>query len=133
MKTLLVMLMTACMTGCSHAIDAPDSLGPGPGYIEAASPALSQTIVKKGGSSVSFSVRASWGSSCGSFSRALVSLDGNVYTIKILGKQPKEAVCLTVMSSFTAPVTIELPSPGLYRYRFWQSDSTAIDTTFVTK
>lgn len=115
---------------CSHATDAN---GNDNGTIEKASSVISQSIAVKGGSSVTFTLRASWPNSCGQFSHADVGQAGSLYSIKIFGKQPADAVCAQVLSSFTTSLTIELPAPGAYRFRFWQSDTTNIDTTFVVK
>jgi hypothetical protein len=134
MKTAHFVLIAALITAlsaCSHATDNGES-GSG-NYVEHASPVLYQTVVKKGGASVSFLLGASWGNSCGSFSRAEVTFDNSDVSVKVIGRQPKGAVCLDVMSSFTAPVTVALPKPGAYRFLFWQSDTSAIDTMFVIK
>jgi hypothetical protein len=134
MKTSFIVPIAATMMvlgSCSHTSDA--NVNNGSDYIERASSVISQTITAKGSSAVTFNVSGSWGSSCGTFSRAEIGRSGSEYTIKIFGKQPKSAVCLAVMSSFNAPLTIDLPSPGTYRFKFWQSDTANIDTTFTIK
>ncbi len=92
---------------------------------------LSQSVTSKSASSVSFLTRGGWGNSCGTFSRAEVNRADSVVFVKVYGKQPKDATCLTVMTSFLAPVTINLPSRSTYTFKFWSSDSTSIDTTFA--
>ncbi len=129
MRSLLLysnIVATAILFGCSNSTDEGD-------YIEWATPVVSQEVKSKTSSLVSFTARASWGSSCGGFSRAVVAKTDSVYSIKVFGRQPKNAVCLAVMISFEAPVTINIPSPGTYSFKFWRSDSTTIDTTFIVQ
>lgn len=134
MRTVMMMLFGAALLvlgSCSLVTSSQDKADSE--YMEAPSPVLSQNVATKGGASVTFMLKASWGSSCGSFSRAEVGRSGSEYTIKIYGRQLKSAVCLTVMSSYDVPLTIDLPSPGAYRFKFWQSDTSNIDTMFVIK
>jgi len=123
----------ALAAGCSR--DGDDG-GTAPGddqYTERVSPVESIRMASKGASRVTFTAYASWGSSCGSYSRAEVGTTDSAFTIKIYGKEPKNAVCLAVMTTFEAPVTVFLPSPGAYTFKFWRSDSTSLDTTFTIK
>lgn len=99
--------------------------------VERPSAVVSQSVTTKSSSSVSFLTRASWGNSCGSFSRAEVNRVDTVVYIKIYGKEPKGATCLTVMITFEAPVTVSIPSTRTYTFKFWQSDSSSKDTTFA--
>ena len=118
-------LLTALLIiNCSKPADDGD-------YIEWPSETTHQRITAKTSSSISFIAQAAWGNSCGSFSRSLIIKTDSTYVIKIFGKQPKSAICLAVMSSFDAPVTINIPSSGTYTFKFWQSDSTSIDTTLT--
>lgn len=122
----LSMLTIASFVGCSNSTDEGE-------YIERASPAVTQTVASQSLSSIAFTVRATWGSSCGSFSRSEITKTGSIYSIKILGKEPKETTCLAVMTSFEAPVIIRIPSTGTYTFKFWQSDNTSKDTTMVIR
>lgn len=117
---------------CSNATEGEGG-GSAAGYTERASPVITQQVVKKGGASVSFRLLAAWGNSCGTFSRAQIAIEGDIISVKVIGREPTDAVCEAVMSSFTAPVTVDLPKHGKYRFLFWQSDTSAIDTTFVIK
>ncbi|MDE3057399.1 MAG: hypothetical protein KGJ59_05535 [Bacteroidota bacterium] len=120
-KSFAAIFPAALLLACSNATDQG-------GYTDWASPVVAQTVTAKTLSSVSFLAHAAWGNSCGRFSRAVVAKNGSVYSIKILGKQPKDAVCLAVVIAFEAPVTIGIFSPGTYTFKFWQSDSTTLDT-----
>ena len=140
MDTILHMGRAGCaafivMTLFAGCVSADRNLTGNDGveYVEHASPVEYIAITSKGGSQVTFMTHASWGNSCGSFSRAVISNSDSGYSIQIVGRQRKDAVCLAVMSVFTAPVTVFLPSPGAYRFKFWRSDAAYLDTTFTVK
>jgi hypothetical protein len=136
MKTIVSGLITIVITALFHNCSTADAVingGDTVDYVERASPVEYVTITSKGGSQVTFMTHALWGNSCGVYSRPIVSSTGSEYSIMIMGKQRNDAVCLTVMTLFDAPVTVFLPSPGAYRFKFWRSDTTAIDTTFTVK
>ena len=129
MKTIIFYLSVSILIAlgsCSSSSDQGD-------YFERATPVLTQTVTAKTSTIVSFLARATWGSSCGSFSRSEVARTDSVYFIKVFGRQPKDAVCLTVVISFEAPITVNIPSPGTYSFKFWKSDSTSKDTTFTVQ
>lgn len=87
--------------------------------------------VSTNSNSISLTAIAEWGSSCGSFSHLVVSQNNKDISITVYGKEPIDAVCLAVMSSFAAPVEIIVDSPGKYNFHFWQTDSTSLDTTIT--
>ena len=97
-------------------------------FIELASGVVSQSVTAKTASSISFRALAGWGSSCGTFSRAEVTMADSIVFIKVFGKQPKKAFCAAVNTLFEAPVTITIPSPRTYTFKFWAGDSSK-DTT----
>jgi len=120
---MLIAVFTA-FTGCSRSTDEGD-------YIERVTPVENQTVTSKTSTSISFNTVVGWGNGCGKFSRSDVIKADSVYLIKILGREPKDAVCTAVLISFNAPVTINLPSTGTYTFKFWRSDSTSTDTTIT--
>jgi len=87
--------------------------------------------VSSNSNSISLTSIASWGSPCGYFSHYTVSQDRKDIFITVYGQQVYDAVCLTVMSSFEAPVKIMINGSGEYNLHFWQTDSTSLDTTIT--
>ena len=121
---VVLFVVFTVFTGCSKSTDGDD-------YIERVTPVENQTVTAKTSTSISFNTLVGWGNGCGQFSRSVVVKTDSVYLIKILGKEPKDAVCTAVLISFNAPVTINLPSTGTYIFKFWRSDSTSRDTTIT--
>ena len=126
MKTIFMffsLLVFTFFLSCSKSTDE--------GEIDWVSPVVNQTVTTKTSSSVAFITKASWGNSCGRFSRSVVTKSDSIYSIKIFGKQPNNSVCATVMITFDAPVAVNITSSGSYTFKFWKSDSTSIDTTLI--
>lgn len=127
MKILLgFIFVVTFVLGCAQSNETNDNND----MEEHLSSVVRQSVTAKTTSSVSFLTRASWGSSCGSFSRSEVVITDTIVLIKVYGKQPKDAVCLAVMITFEAPVTVNIPLARTYTFKLWQSDSSSIDTTF---
>lgn len=99
--------------------------------IVARAPVLSVSVSSKSNSHVQFTAVASWHNGCGSFSHFTAVLKDSDFLITVFGKQPKDAFCTQAFIEFDAPVEITVPQSGTYRFSFWQSDSTSVDTTIT--
>ena len=81
--------------------------------------------------SVWIRVRGSWPNGCGTFSRMKSSQDGRSYRIKMYGEQPRGAFCTTNFVPVFGEWETTVPEAGTYTFRFWQTDSTTLDTTLT--
>jgi len=88
-------------------------------------------VTSKSASAVSLVAKASWHNGCGYFNRADVVSQANSFLITIYGQQERDANCTQAFIEFDAPVNIQIPSAGTYTFRFWETDSTTLDTTFA--
>jgi len=88
-------------------------------------------VTSKSASAVSLVAQASWHNGCGYFNRADVVSQANSFLITIYGQQERDANCTQAFIEFDAPVNIQIPSAGTYTFRFWETDSTTLDTTFA--
>jgi len=101
-------------------------------YMEGSSAVLKQSVILKTDSSVTFKIIASKPSSCGNLSRSEIAIADSIVFVKVFYKHLKSDVCLTVVSSYEAELSIvNLPSRNRYQFRFWVDDSTTKDTTVV--
>jgi hypothetical protein len=82
---------------------------------------------------VSFIVLAGWTNSCGRLHHADIEKNASIYSIKVVGCQFKDDVCLEAMLPFEAEININVKLPGEYTFKFWRSESTTIDTTIFLK
>ncbi len=81
--------------------------------------------------SVNILFTVSIGSPCWGYYQTKSSNTENTFVAKIYAKLLTTDPCPTVMSSFTREETIYFSSRGEKNIRFWQNDSTYIDTTIV--
>ena len=100
-------------------------------FIERPSPVVSQSVTSRTPTSVIFKATAVWGNSCGRFSSATVFQIDSTYYIRVFGQEPRDAVCLTVMTTFDGMIAMSGIIPRRYTFKFWQSDTTSLDTTIV--
>jgi len=84
-----------------------------------------------GNNIVKVSIRVRIGSPCWGYYQTESSKTNNSFTAKIYAKLLTTDPCLTVMSSFTHEETIYFFTDGEKSIKFWQNDSTYIDTTIV--
>lgn len=114
------------LAGCLLSCEEPEK-----DYIERRSPVGSFTVIDRSSSGVTFDAEAWWENSCGKFSRATVDRFDSVYVIQVFGREPNNSTCLAAMTPFHAGISLSGIVPGRYIFKFWRSDSTTIDTTFV--
>lgn len=100
-------------------------------YIIRESPVLSVSVSSKTNDKVSFLTRASWHNGCGSFSHFTSTKTDTIFYITVFGKQPKDAVCTQAFIEFEAPVEISIEESGRFTFRFWESDTSTVDTTIT--
>jgi hypothetical protein len=115
---ILLLLFTSCSDGVSI------------NSIKKIAPTIEVKDITSSNHTVSMTAIASWGNGCGSFSHYLVDKNEYDINITVYGEQPSNAICTDVMISFEAPINIVLADTGIYNFRFVQTDSTFLDTTF---
>lgn len=76
-------------------------------------------------------VWASWPNGCGRPSGNTIRQDGNTFYITMYGQQYSDEVCTQAFIRFTASAAIGGMSAGTYTFRFFQTDSTSLDTTIT--
>lgn len=125
---LLAAAMTICLTGCSDNATEPE-----PYWFYLAVPVDSIAVGQVNGSGAGFIARVGWRNACGEFSHNVITRDGNTFTVTVIGKEyiSPATACAQVETSFSAPVSVPLPGPGTYTFRFWRTDSTTLDTTLT--
>jgi len=67
---------------------------------------------------------------CWYFYRNEITNDGNVFSSKVYGKDDGD-VCVQMTGSFPREEKILFPTNGVKTLRFWQNDSTYLDTTIT--
>ena len=67
---------------------------------------------------------------CWYYYRTESSNDDNVFTSKVFGKYDGE-ICAQVVSSLKHKVQVNFLTTGIKKLRFWQNDSTYLDTTIT--
>ena|GEM_PF-2722296 len=85
------------------------------------------------GRKVYFELASAFNSSCDEFSHAVVREENKDYLVKFFQRHKRDARCLTVMIDTQIRWSFTPLSPGEYRFHFWQSDSTSLDTTIVIR
>ena len=68
---------------------------------------------------------------CWTFSRYQEVRRLSDISIKVYRKTTRDIVCPQVVWSIRVPLKVEVPSYGTYSFHFWQSDTTAFDTTIT--
>ncbi len=79
-------------------------------------------------SSVICSVFAWTPDPCYDFDHHTLEKDGKQYLISIYTRHDGSAICPCVVWSISPRISIPKPAPGEYLIRFWQSDSSTLDT-----
>jgi hypothetical protein len=95
------------------------------------SPVVKVEITEKSASRIRFLAKASWPNGCGSFSHVETRQNASDYSIKVFGKQPRDAICPQVIITFDAPVDFSISQAGSFTFRFWQSDLATLDTVIT--
>ena len=67
---------------------------------------------------------------CWHYDRTQISNENNVFTSKVFGKYNGE-ICIQVISSLKHTEQINFSTAGTKKLRFWQNDSTYLDTTIT--
>jgi len=94
-------------------------------------PVLSFAVSSKSNNAISFKTKASWYNGCGRFSHFTSTKTDSTFYITVFGTQSKNAICTQAFIEFDAPVTVSISGRGNYTFKFWQTDSTSIDTTII--
>jgi hypothetical protein len=119
---ILLILSIFILCGCDILDDQ---------YIIKLSPVGTIDIANKSPNSILFIAHASWPNGCGSVDHSEVVKNGSNYSIKVYGKQEKDAICTQAFITIDALVNIQNISAGTYSFSFWQSDTTSVDTTII--
>jgi hypothetical protein len=115
---LLTMTLAACTNG-----NEPTEM------IERGSPVtrvISTTIQNQ---TVTLTLESWWSNGCGRFVRHEQQVSGNTVSVKVIGNEPKGAICTQNIISLQSVLTVPNLRSGSYRFQFWKSDSTTLDTT----
>lgn len=102
-----------------------------PKVITAKSPVTSIVDVTRTGTIVTAWVWASWPNGCGRYSHYEIFSADSVRFITVYGQQPEGAVCTQGFIRYLTGISIPNLPAGSYTFRFWQSDSTTVDTSFT--
>jgi len=121
---LLILLSSALFTSCQNSTDENK-------IVNGKSPVLSISSLTKTTNKVSFVAKASWHNGCGSFSHFTSTKADSTFYITVYGKQPLNATCTMAFIEYNAPVEIVINGLGKYSFKFWQSDTTSVDTTLT--
>lgn len=87
--------------------------------------------IKKEDGKVIFEVYASYPNGCGSFSHSEYKQTNRDFNIDVYGKQKEGATCTDQIKTIEGVVELNQPLSGPYKYSFWQSDTSSLDTTLV--
>ncbi len=121
---LFVLLFSLGISACQNLTDEGE-------IVTGKSPVVTISSTNKSSNKVSFIVKASWYNGCGSFSHFTSSQTDSTFYITVYGRQPKNATCTQAFIVYDAPVDITITGLGKYRFKFWQSDTTSVDTTIT--
>lgn len=122
MKPLLILLSSFLFLSCQDPEESPR-------MITAKSPVTSIVDVTRTGSIVTAWVWASWPNGCGRYSHYEIFSADSVRVITVYGQQPEGAVCTQGFIKYLTGISVPNLPPGSYTFRFWQRDSTTVDTT----
>ena len=81
--------------------------------------------------SADFTAKIYCGSYCWKNTYFEKSINGNNVFIKIFAVSDESSVCPAVCVEYQIPINITLPVSGSYRFHFWKSDTSSIDTTLI--
>ena len=82
------------------------------------------------GKQVTATVAYTIGTPCWYYYKSEINNDNNVFTSKVFGKYDGE-ICVQVVSSLKHTEQINFLTSGVKGLRFWQNDSTYLDTTIT--
>ena len=51
--------------------------------------------------------------------------------VSVYARREKRLICACVVTDIAWPIDVAVPWSGTYLFRFWQSDSTTVDTTLT--
>jgi hypothetical protein len=125
MRTTIILLSSILLlTGCLIESDErlPDPIAVSAEQIK------SVDIV---GTTIAFRVVCMVPEPCWKFVRFEDSMSEQTITTTVFAQRTTNGPCLQVISSIEAPVTLEVPSGGVYTFRFWRRDETTLDTTLT--
>lgn len=121
---LFILLSGLLFLSCQEPEDNPK-------MITAKSPVTSIVDVTRTGGIVTAWVWASWPNGCGRYSHYEIFSADSVRVITVYGQQPEGAVCTQGIIRYLTGISIPSLPSGSYTFRFWQSDTTTVDTTFT--
>ncbi len=129
---LIILLSLACLlffaASCSHQATAPAGH-----WVYSPMPVDSISVGQVDSSSAAFIAKAWWGDGCGQFSHYVLANDGNACKVTIIGKEYVEPdkACIQICMRYNVPVSVPLPGPGTYTFKFWRTDGSTLDTTLT--
>ncbi len=85
------------------------------------------------GTEMSFEIASFLNTPCHKYSHADVKQDNFDIFVEFYQKQKREAICTQVIVDTRINWSINMRSPGEYRFHFWQSDSTSLDTIVIVQ
>jgi hypothetical protein len=100
-------------------------------YIVLPSYVFYARVTSHSATQVDFIARAGWPNGCGQFARAEAQRTDSTVFITVYGIAERHALCTESPIEFDAPVTVQIPFPGAYTFKFWQWDTLSYDTTFT--
>jgi hypothetical protein len=100
-------------------------------YIVLPSHVFGARVTGHSATQVRFIARAGWYGGGGRFARAEVLHNDTTVFITVYGMQERDAISSASPIEFDAPVTVQIPFPATYTFRFWPWDTHSYDTTFA--
>jgi hypothetical protein len=85
------------------------------------------------GDDISFEIESAFNSSCGEYSHAEIRRSNFDLFVKFYQRRKRETVCATVMVPTRIRWRYNPVTAGEYRFHFWRSDSTSLDTTILVR
>lgn len=76
-----------------------------------------------------FELDSAFNSPCNEYSHAELKQNANDIYVKFYQRRDKSTICATVMVPTQISWSYTPLMPGDYRFHFWQSDTTSLDTT----
>lgn len=78
-----------------------------------------------------FQIKSAFNSGCSEFSHVESASENNYRFVKFYQKRERDRYCTTEMVDTEIIWIADGLSPGQYKFHFWRSDSTSLDTTIV--